>query len=130
MLRLDMDESPKLTKNGVIFAVLLGLSFSNHMSTIFLAGGCVVLFFLHLGWKRQPLYVLPGSRFHFLRRFFLSLSPHTSKHGSVDGLGHPTTLGAFFRHLKGGQYGVFMFEGSAGDQWNISGSVRQRNFMH
>lgn len=118
MLRVEGTE--KIGREGKLFAVLLGLSFANHMTTVLLAPACLYMFFARYGFAR-----LAWRRILHLTPFFLAglalyiyLPIRSAMYPPMD-WGHPTTLGAFLRHVTGGQYKIWMFSGAgaAAKQW-------------
>ncbi|MDT8322985.1 MAG: DUF2723 domain-containing protein [Bacteroidota bacterium] len=100
----------------LLLALLLGLSFANHMSTIFLLPGFAVLLPWRHGrrdgfWK-DLLLALPA--------FFAGLLPYLylPLRAAADpwlNWGDPVTADALYRHVSGAQYSVWMF--SSFDAW-------------
>jgi Protein O-mannosyl-transferase TMEM260-like len=94
----------------IIFAFVVGLSFTNHMTTVLLAPGLIALYFLTQGttqasWKQLGIMGVP---------FLVGLSvylylPIRSSAGPVLDWGHPTTPERLLWHLGGGQYRVWLF---------------------
>jgi len=91
-------------------AFLLGLSFTNHMTTILLVPGVAYLYFSRFGFRRS-------SRNRLLRLFpvFLlgfSLYIYLPLRATVPALlnwGDPSTLERLLWHLRGKQYSVWIF---------------------
>lgn len=113
MLRTDSK------RDGFLFALTLGLSFSNHLTTVLLAPACLYGFFARFGfggesWKRIGKLVLP---------FVLGLLPYAYLFINASGnplmnWGDPSTFDNFTKHVTGGQYKVWMFTGNnAGKQF-------------
>ncbi|HLF20106.1 MAG TPA: DUF2723 domain-containing protein [Bacteroidota bacterium] len=108
---------PKETSRYLLlFAFVLGLSFTNHMTTILLAPAFLYLYFAVLALTKESF-----ARFLKLVPFFLlGLSLYlyapirSSARPSLD-WGHPATLERLFWHISGKQYQVWMFEG-----WDIA----------
>jgi hypothetical protein len=101
------------------FAFVLGLSFTNHMTTILLAPGFLYLYFSTCGagrasWKRLAALALP-----FLAGFslYFYLPVRASQH-PVMNWGNPVDLERFMWHFSGKQYRVWIFSSteSAGRQ--------------
>lgn len=98
------------TRGGLLFAYVLGLSFTNHMTTIYLAPAFLYLFFRTCGAG-------PPSRRFLIRLipvFLLGLSaylylPVRASAGAVVNWGDPTSPEAILRHLSGRQYSVWIF---------------------
>lgn len=96
----------------LLFAFVLGLSFTNHMTTILLAPGFLWLYFRTLGFSknafRKILMLVPF--------FLLGLSvylylPIRSAGKPLLDWGHPATLERFIWHISGKQFRVWMFSG-------------------
>ncbi len=94
----------------MIFAFVVGLSFTNHMTTVLLAPGLIALYFLTQGntrasWRQLLIMGVP---------FLVGLSvylylPLRSSAGPLLDWGHPTTVGRLLYHLGGGQYRIWLF---------------------
>lgn len=113
MLRTDSK------RDGFLFVLTLGLSFSNHLTTVLLAPACLYAFFAKFGfggksWKRIGKLVLP---------FALGLLPYAylyinASSNPLMNWGDPSNFGSFIKHVTGGQYKVWMFTGqNAGKQF-------------
>jgi hypothetical protein len=92
------------------FAFALGLSFSNHMTTIFLAPACLYLFFSAYGfaagaWRRILWMSLP---FLLGLSLYLYLPFRAAEHPLMN-WGNPATWDAFLRHTSAKQYSVWLF---------------------
>ncbi len=93
-----------------LFAFLLGLSFTNHMTTILLAPGFLYLYFATQGgagdsWKRILRMVVPfftGFSVYLYLPFRAATSPALN-------WGNPVTLEKFWWHWTGKQYRVWIF---------------------
>ncbi|MBS4029514.1 MAG: DUF2723 domain-containing protein [Ignavibacteriales bacterium] len=104
-LRMTNDKKYFLT-----FSFVLGLSFTNHLTTILLAPAFLFLFFKTFGfnkeaWKKVLSLVLP---------FLLGLSvylylPIRSSQNPMFDWGHPATLERFLWHVRGKQFSVWIF---------------------
>ncbi len=129
MLRLDDPGNPKLTRHSTLFAVLLGLSFTNHLTTSFLAPATLVLYFLQYGFRKTSLQKIAWLALPFFLTLLLYLYlPIRSSMNPIMDWGHPTTLARMIKHIRGGQYSIFMFQGSAGDQWKYFWSRVPKEF--
>ncbi len=111
MLRL---EKQSFGKNSFLFALTLGLSFANHLTTVLLAPACLYLFFAISGLNTYSVKKV----FRFIPAFALGLLPYlyfpirSSQFPLMD-WGHPTNLSSFFKHFSGGQYKIWMFTAEA-----------------
>lgn len=98
------------TRRGGIFALVLGLAFTNHLTTILLAPPFLVWYFWRLGINERAL-----QRLLYLVPFFLpGLLPYLwlPLRASADPFfnwGNTETLWAFMRHVTGAQYRNWMF---------------------
>lgn len=98
------------TRWWYLFAFALGLSFTNHMTTILLAPGFLYLYFATQGfgqdsWKRITRLLVP-----FLLGFSVYLYlPLRASHAPVLNWGNPVTLEKFLWHWTGKQYRVWIF---------------------
>lgn len=94
----------------ILFAFVLGLSFSNHMTTILLAPAFLWMYFRIFGFGRESWHRI----FIIAPFFFLGLSVYlylpirSAVHPPLD-WGHPATLERFLWHVSGKQYRVWMF---------------------
>ncbi len=118
MLRIE--ETERTGRDGKLFALLLGLSFTNHMTTILLAPACLYMFFARyrfsrLAWRRI-LHLAPFFMAALL--LYLYLPIRSSQYPLMD-WGHPTTWGNFLRHVTAKQFQIWMYTGSgaAAKQW-------------
>ena len=105
-----IEEGRSGVRSGFIFALLLGLSFTNHMSTIFLAPAFLFLYFARQQFSLNSFTRLAG----LLPGFVLGLLPYLylpirAASDPRFNWGNPETLWGFIRHLSGAQYGVWMF---------------------
>ncbi len=97
----------------LVWSFVLGLSFGNHLSTIFLSVGIFVTYLIVSGvtnpitYKRILLMAIP---------FILGLSIYiylpVRASNPVISWGHPDTWGNFYRHFTGQQFSVWMFTGT------------------
>lgn len=99
-------------KYWILFAFLAGLSFTNHLSTMFLAIGMIYLYFASNGFNKESfrrlLYLIP--------LFVLGLSPYIylflrAEYAPV-AWGYPHNWENFVRHISGKQFSVWMFSSS------------------
>lgn len=117
-----------LTRRGFLFALVLGLAFTNHLTTIHLAAGFLVYFFWTLpygGWRDASISGrarVPGAWGRAFRRllllapgFIIGLLPYLylPLRASMEprfNWGNPETLESFLRHVSGQVFQVYMFE--------------------
>ncbi len=110
---LRNEESEKIQKDGILFALLLGLSFTNHMTTILLAPACLYMFFARYRFSK-----LARNRIVRLGPFFIAplllygfMLIRSAQYPLMD-WGHPATFGALIRHVTAKQFQVWMYTGS------------------
>ena len=117
---LRNEEKEKVEKNGKLFALLLGLSFTNHMTTILLAPACLYMFF-----AQYKISTIAGKRILRLAPFFIAalllygfMLIRSAQYPPMD-WGHPSTIGALIRHVTAKQFQVWMYTGTgaAAKQW-------------
>ncbi len=110
IMRAVFGEEHRRESFWLLFAFLVGLSFTNHMTTILLAPGLLLLYVWTQGntttaWTRLGKMSIP---------FALGLSmycylPIRSAMGPALDWGHPATLERLLWHLSGKQYRVWIF---------------------
>ncbi|MBK6878211.1 MAG: DUF2723 domain-containing protein [Ignavibacteria bacterium] len=107
----EIDRNSELTHDRfwLVFAFVLGLSFTNHLSTIFLSVGCLYLYFAvngfgQLSFKRIMFMAIP---------FLLGISVYVylivRADNEVLSWGNPHNFENFWRHFTGKQFSVWMF---------------------
>jgi tetratricopeptide (TPR) repeat protein len=107
---VDKEEQKSSSAWWYIFAFTLGLSFTNHMTTILLAPGFLYLYFATQGfdassWKRIGRMVVP-----FMIGFSVYLYlPFRASQSPLMNWGNPVTLEKFLWHWTGKQYRVWIF---------------------
>lgn len=112
-LNRDREEASSTVREDAwwfLFAFVLGISFTNHMTTILLAPGLIYLYFAMQGiqrasWKRIARMVIP---------FLLGLSvylylPFRAAQSPILNWGNPATMERFLWHFTGKQYRVWIF---------------------
>ncbi len=95
-----------------LFAFVLGLGFTNHMTTILLAPSFLYLFARSFGFRRDAIklllvlvpFFLLGLSLYFYLPIRSSVQPHFD-------WGHAATFERFIWHVSGKQYQVWMFSG-------------------
>jgi len=111
-LEEQLKQSDILSRKLVLSVFILGLSFSNHMTTILLLPGFLYLFFFALGFNKESflriLKLTPG--FLLGLSIYLYLPIRSSKNPLLD-WGHPATVERFFWHVSGKQFRIWMFSG-------------------
>jgi hypothetical protein len=105
-------EPRSISRKLILFAFILGLSFSNHMTTVLLAPGFLWLYFRTFGFGRESyLRIFKIAPFFLLGlSVYLYLYIRSLSYPLLD-WGHPATLERFFWHVSGKQFRVWMFSG-------------------
>ncbi len=106
----DSARQKRTRRTGFLFALMLGLSFSNHMTTIMLAPAFLLHYGLSAGFSRDSLSRL----LKLLPPFLIGLLPYLylpirSADSPALNWGQPDTLERFLHHITGGQYQGLMF---------------------
>lgn len=103
----------------LIFAFVLGLSFTNHLSTIFLSIGFLYLYFAingfsKLSFQKIVIMAIPFSTALSVYLYFFFRGDNT-----IIAWGNPVNWDNFVRHITGKQFSVWMFTstGSAAKQF-------------
>ena len=92
------------------FAFVLGLSFTNHMTTILLAPGFLYLYFAVHGFSRSSWKKIGRAALPFMGGLsvYLYLPLRASRHPLMN-WGNPVELHAFWRHVTAANFHGFMF---------------------
>jgi hypothetical protein len=119
LLRAKEDRLPRL---WYAVAFLLGLSFTNHMTTILLVPGLLLLYFMEAppGDQRWKVFLRCAGFFAFGLTPYLYL-PIRAAQSPVMNWGNPVSWFQFITHISGSQYRVWIFSSPA---------VAVRQFSH
>ena len=94
----------------LLFAFVLGLSFTNHMTTILLAPGFLYLYFAVHGFRKEGFRRIVRMAVPFLLGFSLYLYlPIRAARAPVMNWGNPVDFERFFWHFSGKVYRVWIF---------------------
>ena len=112
-IEAQLTEHQIVSPHLILFSYVLGLSFSNHMTTILLAPGFLYLFFVTLGSNKRSWQIIVL----LVPFFLLGLStyiytPIRAATGTLMDWGNPVTLQRFWWHVTGKQYQTWMFAGT------------------
>lgn len=111
-IREQQRQGETVARGLVLCAFLLGLSFSNHLTTVLILPGLFYLYATTLSLKKHSLTRLA----RLLPWFGLGMSPYlyllvrSSSHPVLD-WGHPSTIGRLLWHVSGKQYRSWIFSG-------------------
>lgn len=120
-LRMLRKEEGVVGRDGLLFAIMLGLAFTNHLTSILLAPGMLYAYFARYGlngasFKRIVKLAVP---FVAMLLIYLYL-PLRAAADPVLNWGDPSDMKQFIKHITGGQYKIWMFTGnSAGANWGM-----------
>jgi hypothetical protein len=102
-------EKPTIRELSV-FALLLGMSFSNHMTTILLMPGLIYMFFFVYGFTRDTWRLILILLVAFVAGLsFYLYFPVRAANSPLLNWGNPVDLEKIFWHLSGKQYRVWIF---------------------
>ena len=98
-------------KYYILFSFFLGLSFTNHLTTILLAPACLTLFFITNYKDKKYMFRLLG---YMTAAFIISFSlylylPLKAGMNPVFNWGNPFNLERFYWHITGKQFSVWIF---------------------
>jgi hypothetical protein len=97
-------------RDWYLFAYAVGLAFTNHMTTVFLAPGLLYMYFARQGGSRSSWNLLAGMAVPFLAGLSLyAYIPLRASRTPVLNWGYAVTPERLFWHLSGKQYQVWMF---------------------
>jgi hypothetical protein len=116
---LRCEDGDAVQRDGYLFALLLGLAFTNHMTTVLLAPAMLYGFFVRYGFNARAFRRIARLAPAFLAALliYLYLPIRSAQYPLMD-WGHPADLTLFLKHITGGQYKIWMFTGeSAGKNW-------------
>ncbi|MBM4165889.1 MAG: DUF2723 domain-containing protein [Ignavibacteria bacterium] len=123
----------RFTIHFSIFAFILGLSFTNHLTTILLAPAFLYLFFATFGAGKQSWKIIVQLALPFL----IGLSVYAyllirSLQQPLFDWGNPETLERFFWHVRGKQFSVWFFSSAevAKQQFNYFLSRAPKEFAY
>lgn len=110
-------DSPQNSRAWLLFAYVLGLSFTHHMMTVLLAPAFLFLFFQvhgfgHAAWRRVAT-ALPPFLLALTAYFYLPLRAAAAP---LMNWGDPSTPRALWQHVRGAQYSHQMFS-----SWDVAG---------
>lgn len=119
-------------KHWIIFAFVLGLSFTNHLSTVFLSVGFLYLYFAVNGFSQMSFKKI----LYMIVPFVLALTVYiyffVRGDNTIIAWGNPVTWENFMRHVSGKQFSVWMFTstGSASKQFSHFIDIYPKEFFY
>lgn len=105
----SLEKSDKAGNLWILFSFVLGLSFTNHLTTIFLSVGFIYLYFSVYGYNKESLTNILKSAVPFIIGFSFNLYLLVRSGKSIISWGEPDTFAKLFQHIFGRQYASLMF---------------------
>lgn len=93
----------------LLFAFVLGLSFTNHLTTIFLSVGFIYLYFAVNGFSKVSFQKILIMGVPFILALTVYVYFFVRGDNSVIAWGNPINFDNFYRHVSGKQFSVWMF---------------------
>lgn len=127
LMRGDFD-----LRNWLIFAFVLGLSFTNHLSTIFLSVGFLYLYFAVNGFGKLSFQKILIMAVPFILALTVYVYFFIRGDNTVIAWGNPVNWENFIRHVSGKQFSVWMFTstGSASKQFSHFTDIYPKEFFY
>jgi hypothetical protein len=99
----------EMERYWILFGFLVGLTFSNHLSSVFLSVGCIYLYFSVSGFNDVSYKRLAFIAIFFLIAFTAYIYYPLRADNPWISWGYPKNLYNFYRHFTGKQFSVWMF---------------------
>lgn len=93
----------------LLYAFVLGLSFTNHLSTIFLSVGSIYLYFAVNGFNKDSFRRILILALPFLLGYSVYIYLFIRAENNVLSWGYPHNFDNFWRHFTGKQFSIWMF---------------------
>lgn len=116
----DYDSILQREKYWILFAFVLGLSFTNHLSTIFLSVGSIYLYFAINGFNKNSFKRILILAVPFLLGYSFYIYLIIRADNNILSWGYPHNFDNFWRHFTGKQFSIWMFSSfeNAGKQFS------------
>ncbi len=99
----------KKERYWLLYAFVLGLSFTNHLSTIFLSVGSIYLYFAVNGFNKDSFKRILILALPFLLGYSVYIYLFIRAENNVLSWGYPHNFDNFWRHFTGKQFSIWMF---------------------
>ena len=111
-LKEQVEDEEHTSRQLLLFSFVLGLGFSNHMTTVLVVPALIYLYVAFLGVGRRSVYRAARLIPFFLLGVstYLYLPIRSSAHPPLD-WGHPANAERFLWHISGKQYRSWIFSG-------------------
>ncbi|HRE41572.1 MAG TPA: DUF2723 domain-containing protein [Ignavibacteria bacterium] len=96
----------------IIFGFVLGLSFTNHLTTVFLSVGTLYLFFANNGFNELTFKKVIAIAIAFILALTVYIYFPVRADNNVLSWGYPSNWESLYRHVSGKQFSVWMFSSS------------------
>ena len=119
-------------KYWIFFGYILGLSFTNHLSTIFLSVGTLYLYFAVNGFNKNSVTKILIIAIPFIVALTVYAYFFVRGDNTVIAWGNPVNLENFYRHVSGKQFSIWMFTStdSASKQFSHFLTVYPKEFFY
>ncbi|MCE1165435.1 MAG: DUF2723 domain-containing protein [Bacteroidetes bacterium] len=116
----------------LMFAFMLGLSFSNHLTTIFLSVGFIYLYFAVNGLNKNSVLKILYMAVPFILAFSTYIYFFVRADNHYVSWDYPANLFNFYRHISGKQFSVWMFSSTdaASKQFSYYISAYPKEFFY
>jgi hypothetical protein len=116
----------------ILFAFLLGLSFGNHLSTIFMSLGCLYLYFAFNKFDKVSFIRIAIMAVPFILAFSVYIYFPVRADNPALSWGYPANWNNFVRHITGKQFSVWMFSSTevTSKQFNYFVSSYPKEFFY
>ena len=106
---LTLQVNKEMERYWILFGFLVGLTFTNHLSSVFLSIGCIYLYFSISGLNDVSYKRLAVIAVFFLIAFTAYIYYPLRADNPWISWGYPKSLYNFYRHFTGKQFSVWMF---------------------
>lgn len=116
----------------LLFAFILGLSFTNHLTSIFLSVGFIYLYFAVNGFSKVSFQKILLMGIPFITALTLYVYFFVRGDNTVIAWGNPVNFDNFYRHVSGKQFSVWMFTSteSASKQFSHFIDIYPKEFFY
>jgi hypothetical protein len=119
-------------KYWLLFAFILGLSFTNHLTTIFLSVGFIYLYFAVNGFSKVTFQKILIMGIPFVLALTVYVYFFIRGDNNIIAWGNPVNFDNFYRHVSGKQFSIWMFTStdSASKQFSHFTEIFPKEFFY
>jgi len=119
-------------KYWLLFTFILGLSFTNHLTSIFLSVGFIYLYFAINGFSKVSFQKILLMAIPFVLALTVYVYFFIRGDNSIIAWGNPINFDNFYRHVSGKQFSVWMFTStdSASKQFSHFTDIFPKEFFY